>query len=126
MNRCQVSEERLKELLTYKEGVFFWNLSRGGAAKGSVAGSLNSEGYLLVWIDKINYKCHRLAWLYTYGCWPDNIDHINGNRSDNRIENIRSVSAHENTKNQKIRSDNTSGFTGVSYYKGRWITLKDR
>lgn len=66
---------------------------------------------------------HRVAWLITYGEWPKGeIDHINGNRSDNRIANLRCVSHAENGRNQKRSSTNTSGVTGVHWYAalGKW------
>jgi hypothetical protein len=70
----------------------------------------------------VDYKAHRLIWLMSYGVAPEFIDHINGVRDDNRLENLRSVSWEENTKNAKRRADNVSGVTGVSFYspKGTW------
>ena len=64
------------------------------------------------------FLAHRLAWMYMYGNFPpDEIDHINGVRDDNRIINLRAVSHAENAKNQRINSTNTSGVTGVSWNK---------
>lgn len=67
-----------------------------------------------------NYRAHRVIWAIFYGKWPKGqIDHINGLRSDNRIENLRDVTNEENHKNMKIRSDNSSGVMGVFFYKSR-------
>lgn len=63
------------------------------------------------------YNAHRIIWLYMTGEWPDQVDHKNGIRDDNRWENLQNVTKRENGKNQKKRSHNTSGFTGVVYHK---------
>lgn len=72
---------------------------------------------------RVKLYAHRVAWAITHGEWPDTIDHINGNPADNRIANLRSVSQRENSRNQRKRSTNISGITGVRFYKGRkkWI-----
>lgn len=81
---------------------------------GRVAGSPNAKRR---WSTKINgrlYQNHRLAWLLHYGTWPeDQLDHINGNPEDNRIANLRAVSATENQRNRKMNKNNTSGKNGV-------------
>jgi len=80
-------------------------------------------GYLSGTIFGRAYKAHRVIWLLHSGEWPeDDIDHINGDQTDNRLENLRSVSAAENMKNQRIYSNNTSGVAGVSWDKkrGKW------
>lgn len=69
-------------------------------------------------VDVTSYKAHRLAWLYIYGEWPsDQIDHINHIRTDNRIKNLRDASSYENSKNQSIPKNNTSGVLGVGWNK---------
>ena len=119
MNK-ELSQERLKELLEYDEdtGIFIWKVSRSGNIKsGTVAGS-KLQGYSIIMIDRINYKAHRLAWLYVHGYFPENfIDHKNGIRYDNRISNLREVSKSCNGQNCKIHSNNKSGYNGVSWEK---------
>jgi len=69
------------------------------------------------------YKAHRLAWLYVHGEWPpEQLDHINGQRDDNRVENLRSATRAENAGNSKRRADNTSGFKGVYWnaQRSKW------
>jgi hypothetical protein len=112
----------LKSILHYDEinGFVKWIVNLTKKQKiGFEVGYMEVQGYRCVRIGGTLYRVHRLAWFYTYGEWPDNIDHINGIRDDNRIINLRSVTDKENQKNQKIRDDNTSGFVGVSWCKER-------
>jgi hypothetical protein len=64
------------------------------------------------------YAAHRIAWLIYYGEWPKNeIDHINQDPTDNRIENLRDVTHAENNKNRTLQNNSTTGYSGVSFYK---------
>lgn len=91
------------------------------AGKEALA-SVSSHGYLRgkIWGRQVN--SHSAIWAIIYGEWPAEVDHINGDRADNRLVNLRSVSRSENLKNCGIRRDNTSGVVGVSWdkRKGRW------
>ena len=113
--------KRLKELYNYdpETGVFTRKVKSGnGLLPGSVAGSPKGNGYLRIQIDGKAYQCHRLAWLYMYGVWPENqIDHINQVRDDNRISNLRDVTPSQNSRNTKLSENNSSGAKGV-YYEG--------
>lgn len=121
-----LTQDELKSLLMYDPatGVFIWRVTRSPkVVKGSVAGSVNNEGYHHIKFNNVNYKAHRLAWLYMYGVWPsDGIDHINRVRNDNRIENLRLATKTQNGQNRSISKANTSGVTGVTWYKKsqRW------
>jgi hypothetical protein len=123
-NDCILSQHELKERLDYNKatGQFTWKVTRPGmASKGSNAGTKNREGYIQIMVKGKMHAAHRLAWLYIHGNWPDGIiDHINGIPNDNRIENLRTVSASENSQNQrKAKTGNISGFLGVTkHYKG--------
>lgn len=68
---------------------------------------------------------HRLAWLYVHGEWPSkHLDHLNGNRTDNRIENLRQVSVAENAENtRRPHRDNKSGYLGVCKKRGKWLAV---
>jgi len=122
-----LTQERLKEVLNYdsETGEFHWKISgRGGPKPGSRAGSINGERYRQVRIDGKIYSSHRLAWLYTYGYFPENqIDHINRTRDDNRIENLREVSSSCNMRNRKGNSDSFSGVKGVYKNGSNWRAL---
>jgi hypothetical protein len=79
-----------------------------------------NNGYVCIRIDNILYTAHRLAWLYVHGNWPAHqLDHINKNRSDNRLCNLREATNAENAQNRK-RSDNKTGYTGVNQENNKW------
>jgi hypothetical protein len=105
-------------------GLLTWRFCRGGrAAKGRKAGAINAEGYLRVVVSGREYLAHRLVWAWVHGETPDQIDHINGDRSDNRIENLRSVDGAANQQNRRVATRlNPSGYLGVSFCKqtGMW------
>lgn len=94
--------------------------------EGEIAGyTCNTHGYRFLHVKDYGYfRAHLIAWKMHYGSDPDyEIDHINRNRSDNRIENLRSVSHLENCRNKSDYSNNKSGYRGVSWKKssGRWV-----
>lgn len=116
-----LEQEKLKELLNYNSqtGQFTWKVTlANGIQAGTVAGSLNPNGYWHIRYNGRAYRNHRLAWLYVYGKFPVGIiDHINRDKSDNRIGNLRECSRSDNTNNCDKRVSNKSGFKGVSLDK---------
>lgn len=121
-----ITQDRLKSLLSYdsETGVFTWRINVSNRLKGTVAGSVRANGYLVIKISGRNYRAHRLAWLYAYGVWPkEQIDHRNGDRKDNRVNNLREATHQENQMNQKFHADNTSGFRGVNWHTRakKWV-----
>lgn len=86
-----------------------------GAKRGKIVGrSDGGKGYWRISIGGIHYAAHRLAWLCVNGFWPEfQIDHVNGIKSDNRIANLREASNSQNTMNQGLRVDNSTGHKGV-------------
>ena len=116
-----ITQERLKELLHYcpETGIFTWKIKRSNRIKvGDVAGGLNNMGYIRIRAGSSQQYAHRLAFLYVEGVMPEEpIDHINGNRSDNRLGNLRRVSNTDNQRNSSLSRRNKSGFTGVHWAK---------
>ncbi len=125
-----LTQERLKHVLSYDQetGIFTRNYDhKNGLKAGSIAGTKmgTRKVYLCVRIDRILYLCHRLAWLYVFGVYPnDIIDHVNGDGCDNRIANLRDVSNEQNVQaTLRMPIHNTSGFKGVYWSKRarRWV-----
>lgn len=113
----ELTPEQLKDYVTYDEktGIFTRKKTVNRLNKaGDRIGHNHSEGYRCISIAGKIYFEHRLAWLYVHGSWPNGtIDHINRNRSDNRISNLREASYTENNHNKTISKNNTSGCPGV-------------
>jgi len=124
----ELTQERLKQLLNYKPetGEFCW--VEGSRKRGrhlSRVGHKIGRGYLQVMLDGRQYLLHRLAWMFVYGSFPDvHLDHINGNPTDNRIENLRCANFTQNNQNRGRQSSNKCGFKGVYYCKKkrRWVS----
>ena len=89
---------------------------------GDRAGSLSSRGYWCIRIGGVNYQAHRLAWLLVHGAWPNGeIDHVNGIKTDNRLENLREASRELNTRNLRTaKRTNRVGLLGVSRDGSKW------
>jgi hypothetical protein len=121
-----LTAEQLQTMLNYDvvTGEFIWKIQPSRAVKiGDIAGCTEKRiGYITIGITKRIYKAHRLAWLYVHGEWPRGlIDHINGNKADNRIANLRDVFADGNSQNvRKPNRRNKSGFMGVIWYQNKW------
>lgn len=115
-----ITQEELRLVLKYdpKTGDFIRLISNSpNSVTGEVIGCLTVDGYKVIMIDNISYRAHRLAFLYMDGYLPENdVDHINRDRCDNRWSNLRHVSRSCNCRNSSIRSDNSSGVKGVSWY----------
>lgn len=79
--------------------------------------SLNKHGYYVGTIYGVRFQKHRVIWFLTYGYWPKEIDHIDGNRSNNKIVNLRDVTPQENQRNKSMNQNNTSGQMGVGIHK---------
>lgn len=93
-----------------------WNSNR---AWGKV-GSKNNNGYYSTFINNEPYLLHRLIWKWWYGTEPLIIDHIDRDKTNNRIVNLRSVTRHQNCHNRNMNNNNTSGYAGIDHIRGRW------
>lgn len=117
-----ITQESLKESLAYNPlcGTFFWRKTRGKVLCTSEAGHVNHYGYVVIGFCGSVHKAHRLAYLYMTGDFPpDQIDHINGDRADNRWCNLRPANSTENMQNKRRYRNNTSGVTGVNWHRSR-------
>ena len=122
----ELTKERVDELLSYdpETGVLTWRVNRGRVRVGAEAGCPDGSGRRLIGIDGRLYKAHRIAWLITHGEFPpEEIDHIDGRPSNNRISNLRAVTSRENGRNLARSRNNVSGITGVYWCKKRekWV-----
>lgn len=139
--KADITPELLRQLLRYEPetGKLFWKprspfhfVSENRLSKEARADVFNKQnagkmafydagkGYMATKIMGVSLKAHRVAWAIYYGEWPDGqIDHINHNRSDNSIGNLRVVSNAENQRNGGMRSDNKSGVCGVIWSSDR-------
>lgn len=122
--------EYLHEAFDYRDGNLFWksrprshftsdNSFRAWNTSnaGNPISSMDKDGYLRVRLDGVRHKAHRIIWMMKVGSIPEGmvIDHINHNKSDNRLSNLRLVAVETNNRNAPMRADNTSGVTGVNW-----------
>ena len=129
----RISYKELSEMLTYdpEQGKLFWKEGYGARYSGMEAGYLhdvNIGRYKVKYKNK-RYFRSRLAWVVYYGEEPNGfIDHINGDKADDRICNLRDVTRVENALNSKMNRNNKTGFTGVREHKGKFYVTyrKDR
>lgn len=119
---------RLRELLRYDQetGSFVWLAKTSPFSRVSIgdeAGTLRADGYRAIAIDGALYLAHRLAWLYVHGEWPNNeVDHLDGDRANNRFTNLRDVEPSTNRQNmRRATCRNQSGLLGVSTTKKGFV-----
>lgn len=114
-----ISGEELRELVEYKDGNLYWiNPTNFRLNKGDKLGCIHKSGYIITSLFNKYYSLHRLIWLYHYDYYPENdIDHIDNNKTNNRIENLREVSTSCNCRNAIRIKKTKSGIKGVSWSK---------
>ena len=120
------TEEKLELAKLYE--ALYYNPDTGNFSSKLHAGVrmrciIANNGYIYVCYGGKKYAAHRLAWFYYHGRWPkEEVDHVNGNPSDNRIKNLREATREQNTHNQRLRKNNTSGIRCVSKNRanGKW------
>lgn len=121
----ELTQAKLKQVLNYNPvtGVFtrisYSGNNGGGLARlGQITQNADDRGYMRIRVYGKKYKAHRLAWLFMYGKFPQfGLDHINRNKLDNRICNLREATQSENSQNQSIRKNKTSKYIGVHFCK---------
>ena len=112
------SQQELQRVLEYSlvTGKFYWRVSRGQSTKGSEAGYVDDRGYNYIRLNGRPYRAHRLAWKLVNGTDPvEQIDHIDGDPTNNAWHNLREATNQQNNSNKGVRRNNTSGFKGVSW-----------
>ena len=117
-----VTQEEVKKLLHYSSstGILIWRKARRGIRYDMVDVYKGSGGFIIININYRNYRAHRLIWLYVYGTFPEyTIDHIDRNRTNNKIKNLRDVPRFENMRNTINPSDNKSGVKGIRWESDR-------
>jgi HNH endonuclease len=111
----ELNKEVLNDIFQYQDGKLFWKKITGNRAKiGDIAGR-QSGSYRMVGLHKRAFMEHRLIFMMHHGYFPQEVDHIDGNKLNNKIENLRSASHLENLRNQKIRINNVSGHKNVGW-----------
>lgn len=117
----EVTQADVRELLDYdpETGVFTWRDHRSSRVRaGDVAGHVGRNGYRRIKIGGVHYLAHRLAWLYMTGGWPpEEVDHRNGCKDDNRFDNLRCASSSQNKWNKGANITNPLGLRGVTHVK---------
>jgi hypothetical protein len=118
-----LTSDRLRTVLSYdpETGILVWAITLSARRlAGSEAGYVNDQGYRLIGVDGCVYRAHRLAWFYMTGSWPpDQIDHKNGIRDDNRWSNLRAATEQDNKANTRVSRNNKAGVKGVYWNRQR-------
>jgi hypothetical protein len=117
------SQEYLHTLFDYKDGKIYKKLNRSNAKIGEEAGWIGNRGYKVVGLNYKDVLVHKIIFIMHHGYAPKYIDHINGNRIDNKIENLREATISQNGCNQKLSTRNKTGCKNVSWNKARqkWV-----
>lgn len=104
-----LTQEQVKSLFDYKDGDLYWKNTK------KLSALINQDGYKRSYINGKTYYNHRIIWLFHYGFLPKQLDHIDGNPSNNHIENLREVTNSQNQQNKNIGSNNKSGIKNVHW-----------
>ena len=115
-----LTKEILNFLFDYKDSELYWKFSLScKSPKGNIAGSIKHDGYRRIGLDKKVYLAHRLIFMMHHGFLPEVVDHIDGNKLNNRIENLREATKSQNCQNQKTPINNTSSYKNVRWSKSK-------
>jgi hypothetical protein len=113
-----ITRQQLLDAFEYRDGKLFWKINASRKVRiGKVVNTVNKHGYVVFGINQKKMYAHRAIFFMHHGFLPKNIDHINGNKLDNRIENLREADSSQNGHNTFIRKNNTSGVKNVTWNK---------
>lgn len=114
------SQETLRNFFDYVDGQLIWKKTRSMAKAGFPAGWIEKNGYVSTNLNGTRYRVHRLIFMFFNGYCPEFIDHIDGNKINNRIENLRSATSYENSCNRKANKKNKLNVKGVCMERGKY------
>ncbi len=119
LENSMITQELVRHVFDYSDGHLFWRNPSKYKPEiiGDKAESVDGKGYIRVGLNGRRYAAHRIIFLYHKGYLPTHIDHMNGNKKDNRIDNLRASDNETNSYNAKLSKANTSGVKGVSWDK---------
>jgi hypothetical protein len=120
--------EEARRFLAYdpETGRLTWRIDKGRAKAGDEAGKVTPAGYRYFELHDRKHMAHRVAWLLVHGVWPVfDLDHISGDKADNRLANLREATRSQNCMNRRRHNTNTSGVKGVYPHKknGTWCAV---
>lgn len=103
MLTSQLTKERALEVFRYDDGKLYWKIRKHKVSIGMEAGCVKAKGYRYVCLDGVHYRVHRIIFLMHHGYMPQIIDHIDNDKLNNKIENLKEISNSENLKKTPIR-----------------------
>ena len=114
-----LTQKEVRDYFDYVDGVLYWKVQKSNVVKvGQPAGSLDKKtGYYRIHINSKLHQKHRVIFLYHHGYLPKFVDHIDNNKLNNKIENLREATKSQNCMNQKVSTRNTTGIKGVMWHK---------
>ena len=116
MTKEIITQDYVKQLFEYRDGELFWKVKHSRSVLiGKKVGTKTKRGYFQLTINKKMYLTHRIIFLMHHGYLPKYLDHIDGNPSNNKIENLRAATLNQNQYNTKLNKNNNSGYKGVSW-----------
>ena len=117
-----INQKEIQAIFDYKDGTLYWKNHKYRKLIGKEAGTKDSKGYIIVGLFGKRYKAHRIIFMLFHGYLPEYLDHIDGNPSNNIIDNLRAATMSENHQNKRIQKNNRSGYKNVYWHakKEKW------